>query len=107
MTAADASRAAAPAPSKRTEKERERNLSRVQARIASERARADFAGTLNALEDKLNLPKQAKRKTDALKAKIDRMADEQPGTLLAVAAGAIAAIGVGIWLVVRAASSDD
>ncbi|ANJ25503.1 hypothetical protein [Agromyces aureus] len=102
MTAADA-----PHTSKRTEKERERNLTRVQARVASEQARADFASTLNALEDKLNLPKQAKRKTRVLKAKLERMADEAPGTLLAVAAGAIAVVGVGVWLIVRASSSDD
>ncbi|KQM82126.1 hypothetical protein [Agromyces sp. Leaf222] len=102
MTAVDV-----PTPSKRTEKERERNLTRVQARVASERARADFAQTLNALEDKLNLPKQAKRKGRALRAKIDRMADEAPGTLVAVAAGAITVIGVGVWLIVRASISDD
>lgn len=102
MTAIDT-----PRPSKRTEKERRRNLTRVQARVASERARADFAQTLNALEDKLNLPKQARRKGRAFRARLDRMADEQPGTLIAVATGAIAVIGVGVWLIVRSAASDD
>jgi hypothetical protein len=102
MTATDA-----PRPSKRTDKERERNLSRVQARVASERARADFAETLNALEDKLNVPKQAKRKGREIKAKLRRMADEQPGTVLGVAVGAVAVVGVTVWLIVRAAASDD
>ncbi|GAA1516767.1 4-aminobutyrate aminotransferase-like enzyme [Agromyces terreus] len=102
MTTADAAQ-----PSKRTEKERERNLTRVQARAASERARADFAETLNALEDKLNLPKQARRKGRQVKARLRRMADEQPGVLLGAAIGAVAVVGVTVWLVVRAASSDD
>ena len=102
MTAIDA-----PRPSKRTEKERERNLTRVQARVASERARADFAGTLNALEDKLNLPKQAKRKAGQLKVKLRRLADEQPGTVIGGAVGAVAVVGVVVWLIVRSAASDD
>jgi hypothetical protein len=102
MTATDATR-----PTKRTAKERERNLTRVQARVASERARADFAETLNALEDKLNVPKQARRKAAEVKVKLRRLADEQPGTVLGVAVGAVAVVGVAVWLIVRAAASDD
>ncbi|GAA1840028.1 DUF3618 domain-containing protein [Agromyces salentinus] len=102
MTATDVSRT-----SDRSSKERERNLTRVQARVASERARADFAETLNALEEKLNLPKQARRKAVEVKAKLRRLADEQPATVLGVAAGAVAVVGVTVWLIVRAAASDD
>ena len=102
MTAIDA-----PRPSKRTEKERARNLTRVQARVASEHARAEFAGTLNALEDRLNLPRQAKRKARELKARLRVLADEQPGTVLGIAVGAVAVVGVTVWLVIRAAASDD
>lgn len=85
----------APPPSKRSAATRERNLTRLQARLASERARAEFAGTLNALEDKLNLPKQARKKWRAL-------ADERPGAAVAVAVGMVAAVGITVWLVVRA-----
>ncbi len=85
----------APPPSKRSAKTRERNLTRLQARLASQRARADFASTLNELEDQLNLPKRAKKKWRAF-------ADERPGAAVAVAVGVVAAVGVTVWLVVRA-----
>lgn len=89
-------------PSGRNAKERERNLTRVQARLASERARADFAASLNALEDKLNVPKQVGIRVDRAKVRLRKFADEQPAAAMVVAVGVVAAVGVGIWLVVRA-----
>ena len=86
----------------RDAKTRERNLSRLEARVNSERARAEFAGTLNALEDKLNVPKQVRRKSAELAAKARRFADENPAGAIAVAVGVVAAVGVTVWLVVRA-----
>lgn len=98
MTAIDAGRPLA----KRDTKTRERNLTRLEARVNSERARAQFAGTLNALEDKLNVPKQVRRKTADLKVKARRFADENPVGAVAVAVGVVAVVGVTVWLVVRA-----
>lgn len=98
MTATDAGRPLG----KRDTKTRERNLTRLEARVNSERARAQFAGTLNALEDKLNVPKQVRRKSAELKVKARRFADENPVGAVAVAVGVVAVVGVTVWLVVRA-----
>lgn len=102
MTATDTGRALV----KRDAKTHERNLTRLQARQNSELARAEFASTLNALEDKLNVPKQVGRATARLKARAQRFADEQPGAAAAVAVGVAAAVGATVWLVVRAIVAD-
>ncbi|MFD4422416.1 DUF3618 domain-containing protein [Agromyces sp. NPDC058484] len=99
MTATDPGRPV----KKRDAKTRQRNLTRLEARVNSERARAEFAGTLNALEDKLNVPKQVRRTSAEVKAKARRFADENPVAAVAVAVGVVAAVGVTVWLVVRAA----
>ncbi|WP_022892198.1 hypothetical protein [Agromyces subbeticus] len=88
--------------SKRDTATRERNLTRLQAKVASQRARADFAATLNALEDKLNVPKQVGIRTERAKVRLRRFADEQPVAAIAAAVGVVAAVGVTVWLVVRA-----
>ena len=97
---------AAPQPTGRTTKSQQRNLTRLEARANSERARASFAGTLNALEDKLNVPKQMAIKTERAKARLSRFADEQPGAAIAAAVGVAAVVGVGVWLIVRAVVAD-
>lgn len=88
--------------SKRDAKKRERNLTRLEARVNSERARAEFAGTLNALEDRLNVPKQVRIKTAKAKVQLRRFANEQPVAAAAAAVGVVVAVGVTVWLVVRA-----
>jgi hypothetical protein len=97
MTATDARR-----PSTRNAKARARNLTRLEARVNSERARAEFAGTLNALEDKLNVPKQVRIKTAKAKVQFRRFANEQPVAAAAAAVGVVVAAGVIVWLAVRA-----
>ncbi|QPZ38739.1 DUF3618 domain-containing protein [Paramicrobacterium chengjingii] len=57
-------------------------------------ARAQLASTLDALEDKLNVPKQAK-------ATYARLRAQNPTALVAGAAGVAAAVGLGVWAVVR------
>lgn len=100
MTATDAPRPAAPR-SKRDRKTHERNVSRVQARVNSEQARADFASTLNALEDKLNVPKQVSRASARTKVKLRRFAEEQPVAAAAAAVSVALAVGGAVWLIVR------
>lgn len=102
MTTTETGRALAP----RDTKTRERNLTRLQAKQNSTRARAEFAATLNALEDKLNVPKQVRKSTARLRARAQRFADEQPGPALAAAVGVVAVVGVTVWLVVRAVVDD-
>lgn len=99
MTATDAGRQLAT----RNDKTHERNLTRLEARANSERARAEFANTLNALEDKLNVPRQLRIRTARAKVRLRRFADEQPGAAVAVVVGVAAVVGVTVWLVVRAA----
>jgi hypothetical protein len=99
MAATDAGRQL----SKRDAKTHERNLTRLEAKVNSERARREFAGTLDALEDKLNVPKQLQRKTAVAKVRWRRFANEQPGAAVAAAAGVALSVGVVVWLVVRAA----
>ena len=88
--------------SKRDAKVRDRNLTRLEAKVNSELARAEFAGTLNALEDKLNVPKQLRSKTERAKLELRRFVNEQPVAAAAAAVGVVAAVGVTVWLVVRA-----
>jgi len=83
-------------------KKQERNLTRLQAHDNARAARDALASSLNALEEKLNLPKRAARATARAKRKAQRFADEQPGAAIAVAIGVATAVGVGVWLVVRA-----
>ena len=97
MTATDAG-----SLNKRDTKKRQRNLTRLEAKTNSARARSEFAGTLNALEDKLNVPKQVGLKTTEAQVWFRRLADEQPGAAVAVAAGVVADVGVTVWLVLRA-----
>ena len=99
MTATDAGREL----SKRDAKTHERNLTRLEAKVNSERARAQFAGTLDALEDKLNVPRQLQRKTAEARLRWRRFADDQPAAAMVTAAGVVVAVGVTVWLVVRAA----
>jgi len=80
----------------------QRNLTRLQAHDNARAARDGLASALNALEEKLNLPKRAARATARAKRKARQFADEQPGAALAVAVGVVTAVGVGVWLIVRA-----
>ncbi|BDZ54605.1 DUF3618 domain-containing protein [Agromyces marinus] len=90
----------------RLDKAQQRNLSRLQAHDNTRFARDQLAGTLSALEEKLNVPKRVARASGRAKRRIRRFADEQPGAAIAVAVGVIAAVGVGVWLVVRANLDD-
>ncbi|SEB50177.1 hypothetical protein SAMN04489806_0881 [Paramicrobacterium humi] len=58
-------------------------------------ARAQLTAALDAIEDKLNLPKQAK-------ARLEKLRIDNPTALIAGAAGAAAALGLGVWAIVRA-----
>ncbi|GIT81825.1 hypothetical protein LLS1_34940 [Leifsonia sp. LS1] len=59
-----------------------------------DRARAELAATLDAIEYKLNAPKRATER-------VKRMAADNPLAFAGVAAGVAAAIGGVVWGVVR------
>lgn len=84
------------------DKKTQRNLTRLQAHDNARAARDELAATLGALEERLNVPKRLARATNRAKRRVQRFADEQPGTAIAVAASVAVAVGVGVWLVVRA-----
>lgn len=58
-------------------------------------AREELSAALDAIEDKLNVPKQAK-------ATYERLREQNPGALVAGAVGVAAAVGLGVFAVVRA-----
>ena len=68
-----------------------------------EKARADLAATLEAIEDKLNLPKQARLAVERARRRVEDLRTENPMALVAVAAGAAVLIGGAVWLIVRVA----
>jgi hypothetical protein len=61
-----------------------------------QRARAELAATLDAIEYKLNVPKRTAEK-------VERLRKENPLVLVGIALGAAAAVAGAVWLIVRAA----
>lgn len=80
--------------------------SRRAARAEVERTRAEFARTLDALEDKLNVPKQLGYATQRAKRRAQRLWNENPAGAIAAAVGVAAAVGLTVWLVVGKLSKD-
>lgn len=67
-----------------------------------EKARADLAATLEAIEDKLNLPKQARLAVERTSRRLEDLRTENPVAFTALAVGAAALVGGAVWLAVRA-----
>lgn len=67
------------------------------------KARSELAATLEAIEDKLNLPKQARLAVKRAVLRVQDLRTENPTALAAAAVGAAALIGGAVWLIVRAA----
>jgi Flp pilus assembly protein TadB len=59
-----------------------------------ERARADLAETLEAIEYKLNFPKRTSER-------VQRLRKENPLALVGIAVGAAAAVAGVVWLAIR------
>jgi hypothetical protein len=59
-----------------------------------DRARAELAATMDAIEYKLNVPKRTAERVQRLRA-------ENPVALAGIAAGAVAAVAGAVWGVVR------
>lgn len=72
----------------------------LAARVAA--TRAQLFDTLDAIEDKLNVPKQVGKATDRAKAKIAELREENPQALVGGAAAVALAVGAGVWAVARA-----
>jgi hypothetical protein len=76
--------------------------SRAELQADAERARAELAATLDAIEDKLNVPKQFGLATRRTSTRLRRLATENPLALGAIALGVAAAVGAGVFAVIRA-----
>jgi hypothetical protein len=67
------------------------------------KARADLAATVGAIEDRLNLPKQARLAAKRASGRLQNLPTENPLALVALAVGVSVLVGGGVWLIVRAA----
>ena len=80
---------------------KERQLGELRTDIESTREK--LAQTLDAIEDRLNVPKQAKQVVGRARERFDRLATDNP-VLLYAAAGVVAAVTVGgvvAWRLIR------
>lgn len=71
--------------------------STAQLRAEADRARAELAGTLDAIEYKLNVPKQVKIKTRRFTLGLHKLGDENPAALAGIALAAAATVGTCVW----------
>jgi hypothetical protein len=71
--------------------------SKAALRAEADRARAALAGTLDAIEYKLNVPKQVKINTRRLTLGLHRLGDENPAALAGIALAAASAVGTCVW----------
>lgn len=70
-----------------------------------EKTRADLRATLDAIEFKLNVPKQARHAAHRVKSRIANFRDRNPIGFAVGVAGAVAAVGVAAVLGFRSAST--
>lgn len=83
-----------------------RKLTRPELKIEVQRARTDLADTLNAIEDKLNVPRKVQRVTDRWGRQVRRMKDDNPLALVGIAVGAAVVIGGVAWGIVTVITRD-
>ena len=69
-----------------------------------EKTRSDLRATLDAIEFKLNLPKQARHAAHRVKSRVNRLRHDSPAVFGSVVAGAVVAVGAVAVLGFRYAS---
>ena len=79
-------------------------LSRKELAASLELTRQRLASNLDALEDKLNVPKQLGKASDKFKRRMSTMREENPIGFAGVVAAGIVAVGLTGYLVVKIAS---
>lgn len=75
---------------------------RAELRAEAAKARAELAGTLDAIELKLNLPYQAKLRRRRFRMGVRKLQDENPLALMGLVVAAVAVAGGTVWLGVKA-----
>lgn len=76
-------------------------LSRRELSAHLEQTRAQLASNLDALEDKVNVPKQLSKAGRKARRKVAQMRQENPLALAGIVAGAVIAVGITAFLVVK------
>lgn len=76
--------------------------SRAELRAEAARARAELARTLDAIEYKLNLPKQIRIARRRITLGLRKLGEENPAALVGIVVGAAAVVGSAVWLGVKA-----
>jgi hypothetical protein len=66
-----------------------------------ESTRAKLASNLDALEDKVNVPKQLDKASRRLRRKVATMRQDNPLALAGIVAGAVVAVGITAFLMVK------
>ena len=69
----------------------------TELRADARHARAELASTLDAIEYKLNLPKQLRIKRRRLSLALRQLGEDSPAALVGIAAGAATVVGVIVW----------
>ena len=81
--------------------DKERALSEIRSDIETTRAR--LAETLDAIEERLNVPKRARGYVDDVKARFDALRRESPAVVYGALSGAaVLVLGTGVLIVRRA-----
>ena len=75
-----------------------------QLRAHRAHTRAQLASTLDALEDKVNVPKQLGKASRKFGRRVQTLRRENPALLAGIAVGVVAAIGATAYLVVKITS---
>ena len=78
------------------------NKSKTELRAEAEHARVVLADTLDAIEYKLNVPKQVKINGRRFTVGLHRLGEENPSALAGIALGAAAVVGTCVWFGVKA-----
>jgi len=71
---------------------------KAELRADAQRARAQLASTLDAIEFKLNLPKQLRIRRRRLRLAMIRLGQDNPIALAGIALSAAASVGTVVWL---------
>ncbi|KZX21904.1 DUF3618 domain-containing protein [Rathayibacter tanaceti] len=71
-----------------------------------ERARSELAATLDAIEDRINVPRKVRAAQRALQRKLQVVRRRNPSALIAGAVGAAAAVGLVAWGIAKQITED-
>ncbi|WP_241981251.1 DUF3618 domain-containing protein [Cryobacterium algoritolerans] len=102
MSTEDMTRAGSEAKTVAVTGEAALHRSKAELRADAMTARAELARTLDAIEYKLNLPKQFRYRVRLLRLRLNRLGEDNPAALAGIALAAALVTGAAVWLGVKA-----